>query len=77
MLQACRDTPHPATKKTPYELMINREVNREPSLSIIHQPFQHRIKKAELITKTTNSASRSTMTGDTERQNFTWKLDKQ
>ncbi|KAL9987542.1 hypothetical protein ACROYT_G001867 [Oculina patagonica] len=26
MLQAYRDTPHPATKKTPYELMMNREV---------------------------------------------------
>ena len=26
MLQAYRDTPHPATKKTPYELIMNREV---------------------------------------------------
>ena len=26
MLEAYRDTPHPATKKTPYELMMNREV---------------------------------------------------
>ena len=26
MLQAYRDTPHPATKETPYELMMNREI---------------------------------------------------
>lgn len=26
MLQAYRDTPHPATKMTPYELMMNKEV---------------------------------------------------
>ena len=26
MLQAYRDTPHPPTKKTPYEMMMNREV---------------------------------------------------
>ena len=26
MLQAYRETPHPATKKTPYELMMNRKV---------------------------------------------------
>ena len=29
MLQAYRDTPHPATKMTPYKLMMNREVRTQ------------------------------------------------
>ena len=57
MLQAYRDTPHPATKKTPYEVMINREVRKKqehyPSaiptqdqeVRVNDQTYKRRIKK--------------------------------
>ena len=40
MLQAYRETPHPATKKTPYELMMNREVRTRLEHFPIDRPAQ-------------------------------------
>ena len=44
MLQAYRDTPHPATKMTPYELMMNREVRTK----IEHFPLETSLKDQEV-----------------------------
>ncbi|XP_032241119.1 uncharacterized protein K02A2.6 [Nematostella vectensis] len=42
MLSAYRDTPHPATKKTPYELMMNREVRTKLEHFPTDKPTQDR-----------------------------------
>ena len=44
MLQAYRSSPHPATKKTPYELLINREVTTK----LDHFPAITHIKDQEV-----------------------------
>lgn len=64
MLQAYRDMPLPATKKTPYELMISGQ-----DLDTSHQQMHHRIKMLEVMTKGTKRKSSKTMTSDTGQYN--------
>ncbi|XP_032231485.1 uncharacterized protein K02A2.6 [Nematostella vectensis] len=67
MLSAYRDTPHPATKETPYELMMNREIRTK--LEHFQQTNRHRIGKYDATAASTKNKQKCTTTKDTEQQN--------
>ena len=56
MLQAYRDTPHPATKETPYELMMNRDTDETRALPIIHSNTGSRSQRERLKVQRANQA---------------------
>ena len=74
MLQAYRDTPHPATKMTPYKLMMNREVRAK--IEQFPSDSSPKVRRSDIMTQTTGSESNNTMTIDTGWHNFNLKQDK-